>query len=153
MDDVATRSSWKAQPFPETRGALAYSRRFDRDEQTRIQRGLVPQQMEDKWFIFSEAPWLYFHRSWTGICIYAVRLRDEGDGCASVQEAWVNRDATQYKVTDDAHDAKVLSFLVERLLLGLPAALPLPKDLDPAKASAFMQNVVGHGRANDEKSG
>jgi len=32
--------------------------------------GLVPEEIEDKWFIYWEDDTLFFHRSWTGNCIY-----------------------------------------------------------------------------------
>ena len=33
--------------------------------------------MEDKWFIFMENGILYFHRSWTGVCIYQVHFDEQ----------------------------------------------------------------------------
>ncbi len=149
--EVATRESWKIVPFPEQKARLPYTRAFDRDEHARIVRGLVPVQMEDKWFVFHEEGWLFFHRSWTGLCIYALRLRLDGDGATStVEEAWVNRAPDQYREKDDAHDTAILSFLVERLLLGRTVPFPVRAGVDPAKASVLLHHVVGHARSNDE---
>ncbi len=148
----ATRASWKSQPLPATRAPLPYSRTFDRAEFERLQRGLVPDQREDKWFIFLEESWLFFQRSWTGTCVYAVKLREDGDRFA-VEEAWVNRAPEEYRETDDDYDKKVLAFLVDRLLLGLSVPFPLREHVDPAKASAVIHNVVGYGRSNDEGTG
>jgi uncharacterized protein (DUF1810 family) len=147
----ASRESWKIKPPPAARTVLPYSRTFDERELDRVQRGLVPEQMEDKWFIFWEAPWLFLHRSWTGICIYGVRLAPKGAG-ATVEEAWANRDPEQYREADDAYDAAVLAFLVDRLLLGLEAKFPVRPSVDPTKVSLLLHHVVGHGRANDEGS-
>ena len=63
---LATRGDWKIEPMPDARAAIAYTRGFDSTEHTRLIRGIVPQEMEDKWFIFYAAPWVWFHRSWTG---------------------------------------------------------------------------------------
>ncbi len=146
----ATRTSWEAKPLPELRTALPYARTFGADERVRLERGLVPDAMEDKWFIFYEAPWLFLHRSWTGICIYAVKLKEDGEA-AAVEEAWVNRTVEQYREADDAYDAKMLSFLVDRLLLGLPAAFPTRQGASPdTRGALLVHHVVGHGRANDE---
>jgi hypothetical protein len=147
--EVATRGSWKTEPLPEARARLAYTRSFAPGERARLVRGIVPAQMEDKWFVFHEPPWLYFHRSWTGICIYALRLSVEGEGCA-VDEAWVNRAPAQYREKDDAHDVAILSFLVERLLLGRNPAFPVRAGVDPARAMLLLHHVVGHARSNDE---
>ena len=109
---------------------------------------LLPQQMEDKWFIYFEDDWLYFHRSWTGTCIYAVRLSAAGAG-KKVVEAWVNRDPGQYKKADDRYDTEILGYLVERLLLGRRVSF-LGEPLDRSD-SVLRHNVVGHARANDEE--
>ncbi len=146
----ATRASWKNQPLPGARAPLAYRRTFDAHEHARVTKGLVPEEMEDKWFIFYEPPWLFLHRSWTGTCIYAVRLRAEGAG-STVEEAWVNRAPEQYRETDDGHDGALLSFLVERLLLGRVAKFPVRRDIDATKAAALFHQVAGHGRSNEEE--
>jgi hypothetical protein len=106
--------------------------------------------MEDKWFIFFEAPCLYLHRSWTGVCIYVVRCREDGAG-AVVEEAWANRDPAEYRRTDDAYDARLLGYLIDRLLLSLPAEFPVSPEADPSKTDLYKHNVVGHARASDEK--
>jgi hypothetical protein len=146
----ATRASWKNQPLPDARAPLAYTRTFDAQEHARVTKGLVPEEMEDKWFIFYEAPWLFLHRSWTGTCIYAVRLRAERAGSV-VEEALVNRAPEQYRETDDSHDLALLAFLVERLLLGRVAKFPVRRDLDATKAQALFHHVAGHGRSNEEE--
>ena len=147
----ATRASWKTEPMPEARARLAYTRSFDAAEHERVTRGIVPVEMEDKWFVFYEAPWLWFHRSWTGFAIYAVKLGVVETGSV-VEEAWVNRAPEQYRETDDAHDAAILSYLVERILLGrTDAEFPLRATVDPAKAPLLVHAVVGHARSNDEE--
>jgi hypothetical protein len=66
---LATRHDWKIEPMPEARAAIPYTRVFDPAEHARLIRGIVPEEMEDKWFVFYEAPWLWFHPSWTGFAI------------------------------------------------------------------------------------
>jgi hypothetical protein len=142
---AATRESWETKPLPETRKRIPYARTFGATERARLVEGLLPQEMEDKWFIFYEAGWLFLHRSWTGLCIYAVLLRDEAGGCI-VDEAWVNRDPAQYRETDDAHDTAMLSYLVDTLLLGRDVPFPMRNQLPADKASLLKHHVVGHGR-------
>src|SRR4051794_31402468 len=107
--EAATRSAWQVKPMSDTRAPLAFARVFSAEEHRRLAQGLVPREREDKWFIFLEDGWLHFHRSWTGLWIYSVQLRPEGDGYA-VAEALVNRDPSQYTATDDAYDAQLLAF-------------------------------------------
>ena len=140
----ATRDAWKTQPLPETRARIAFERAFTGDERAKLARGLVPREMEDKWFIFLEGDVLYLHRSWTGTCVYVVRLV-ERDGASVVDEAWVNRNPAEYTSTDDEYDARLLGFLIDRLLLG--RSVPFPE----AGASDLVRHVVvGHARASDE---
>jgi len=120
----ATRDSWKRVPMPEQKKWIPVDRIFSEEEYQRLQIGLVPQEMEDKWFIYFEEGWLFFHRSWTGRCIYQVRVEPCGpQGVLSasqyrIAETWVSRDASIYRYTDDDHDRALLLFFIERLLLG-----------------------------------
>jgi ribA/ribD-fused uncharacterized protein len=113
----ASRQSWKVLPLPEARTRLTIERTFSPKEYERVRRGVIPQEMEDKWFIFLEDDWLYFHRSWTGFCIYQVRLEPVADGYR-VAEVWVNRDPEQYTQTEDSQDVSSLHRLIDAVLLG-----------------------------------
>jgi hypothetical protein len=113
--------------------------------------GLLPVQMEDKWFIYYEEDWLYLHRSWTGACIYGVHLAPDGEG-SSVAAAWASRATEEYTRSDDAYDARLLAFLVDRLLLRLDVPFPVPDAIEGGdRASLYRHHVVGHARATDEE--
>lgn len=150
--EPATSASWKIKPLPDERAPLPYQRRFSAAEHARLVRGLVPVEMEDKWFIYLEDGLLRLHRSWTGACIYGVRLEVEGEESV-VKEAWVSRATDDYTRTDDAYDARLLSFLIERLLLGnSQVPFPVPDAIEGGdKASLYRHHVVGHARASDEE--
>ena len=126
----ATRDSWKRVPMPEQKKQIQVDRTFSEEEYQRLQIGLVPQEMEEKWFLYFEEGWLFFHRSWTGYCIYQVRVEPcgpQGVQSASpyrIAEAWVSRDASTYRYTDDDHERALLLFLIEHLLLGYDVPFP-----------------------------
>ena len=90
----ATRSDWKIQPMSELRTQLRVEEIFTKEEYKYLSWGFIPVSMDDKWFIYLEDYWLYFHRSWTGFCIFKVRLEKFEDGY-SIAEAWVNDDPEQ----------------------------------------------------------
>ena len=119
----ATSLSWKTEPLPENRARLKLDRSFDAVEWEALQQGVIPEEMEDKWFIYEEGGWLNFHRSWTGICIFRVRLQPTPAGM-EVAEAWVNRNKEQYTCADDDYDAALVSWLIDVLLLKRPAPWP-----------------------------
>jgi len=143
MREKACRDSWKAQTMPSSTARLPFTRIFTQAEYERLSEGLVPMVMEDKWFIFMEGDWLYFHRSWTGVCIYQIRLqRNENEYIAA--EALVNREPDQYKETDLKYDAATLDFLVDNFLLGKRTPFPLPSNLpNNVPQGAYQHSVSG----------
>lgn len=145
----ATRESWRNKPFPAQREPLPFDGRFEGDEVHRLTQGLVPEGVEDKWFIFYEEGWLYLHRAITGSCIYAVRL-SVSDGAAVVDEAWVNADPGEYTATDRAWDLALLGFLVNDLLAGRPQEFPVRTSLPEDKQLNFQHTVVGRRRRSWE---
>ena len=115
--EAATRQSFHgAHPFPEQRTRLSFDRVFTADEYELIRKGVIPQTMDDKWFIFLEDDVLYFHRSWTGFCVYQVSIKKDG-AHFQVVEALASRDSSQYSSTDDDFDLQLLSYLIDEFLL------------------------------------
>jgi hypothetical protein len=97
--------------LPAQRQAISLDRNYSADEFERLRDGVVPREMEDKWFSFYEDPWLFLHRSWTGYCIYQVRFELTASGARAV-DALVNRDPQQYRGTDE-RDAILLALLLD----------------------------------------
>lgn len=122
--DPASPTSWKTLPLPEQREPLGFEAAYTTAEAESMALGLVPQQMEDKWFIYAKGDQLYFHRSWTGSCIFWLRFEGTPEGYRVV-ESWVNRDPGQYGETDTAYDRAMLAFLIDALLLGKRVSFPL----------------------------
>jgi hypothetical protein len=119
----AKQEDWNTKPLPAKRASLSLDRTFTQAEMGRIKQGLVPAEMEDKWFVYFDSNALYFHRSWTGICIYVVQFTENKDSW-HMTEADVNRDSEQHKATDDKHDSQMISYLVDVLLLHREAEFP-----------------------------
>jgi hypothetical protein len=111
----AKRGDWKTQAMSEQREQLPLRVSFTEAEFQRLKHGVIPQQMEDKWFIFYEDAWLYFHRSWTGRCAYQIRI-EKSNGKHTVTEAWVSREG-QDTATNLEIDLEVLGYLIYSVLL------------------------------------
>jgi hypothetical protein len=109
---IAQRNDWKTEAFPSASKSIIVDRTYSKSEFEKIIAGTIPEVMEDKWFIFYEAPWLYFHRSWTGFCVFKVRF-EMVDDSVQITEVWVNRDPEQYKETDDSRDENLLEILLD----------------------------------------
>ena len=151
--ETATRQSWgNIQPLPQQRATVSLERTFSEEEYELIRRGVIPEMMEDKWFIFLEEDVLYFQRSWTGFCIYQVRLKKEGAEYRVV-EALVNRNSSEFSTTDDKYIVDLLNFLIDSFLLQLPSRFPIPAGVPTGIATGLHHHhVAGVGpRARQER--
>lgn len=113
---AATRYSWKTLPLPAQRERINLALLYSDAESEKIRLGHVPENMDDKWFIFFENSWLYFHRSWTGACIYGVRLDESPDGVRAT-DAWVSGDTDEYQSLGPEHGARLIQQLISGCLL------------------------------------
>ena len=117
MKKIATTTTWKHEPIDKPK-RIYISLHLTEKQFSKLTKGLIPQQMEDKWFVFYENDWLYFHRSWTGYGLYKAQLIKEKDGY-SIKEFWAERNQEKYKNEDDSTDIETISFLIARGLLGI----------------------------------
>jgi hypothetical protein len=141
----ASPTSWKRKPFKEGI-PLPYQAAFDSEQFARLREGLVPQQMEDKWFIYYEEPHLFLHRSWTGAPVYRLSLNSVPGG-AEVREAlWSQELADTSTPTQGAeYQVRLLDFLLSNLLLGQSKPFPVPFGLQEPKHGVLQHIVSGTG--------
>jgi len=141
---TATRDSWESIPLGST-VPLAYSATFTADEADLLRRGLVPGEMEDKWFIFWECDSLFLHRSWTGQGVYQVDFRQAGN-LLEVTRALVTVGTLHYRRGTDQDEVALLDFLIRGLLLHQAVAFPVPADAPMGEAPGLYQaHVTGTG--------
>jgi hypothetical protein len=139
----ATADDWTREPFGEV-VSLAYRAEFSPADYRQLQRGLVPGAMEDKWFVYFEAPHLYFHRSWTGLPVYRLVLETTDEG-ATVTDAHWSKPLADAPNADPAYEARLLHFLISNLLLGRAMPFPMPASAQGAPAGAFQHHIAGTG--------
>lgn len=147
---LATRHSWSnLQPLPAQRSLLYLERQLTEQEYERVCRGLIPENMEDKWFIFVEEDTLYIHRSWTGYCIYQLNLI-RGHTTCTIGDAFVNRDVSQYSNSSDRDDERLVMFLIDHLLLGNSSPLLRSNDIPSGIATELhLHHLIGTGHKTE----
>jgi hypothetical protein len=121
-----------------------------------IQRGYLPRTPADKWLIrYTADGWLHMHRSQTGICVYLAHFAPHPtqSGFYTIDEAWVNRDSTQYKMKDLVYDAKLFIYLLRRLLLGHNVPFPVPDRMPHENKPLHEQHVMGQGGNDGDGTG
>lgn len=147
----ATQDSWTTHPLPQKHARLAADWIYSPDEYRQLQQGLIPQVMEDKWFVYHQDHVLHFHRSWTGFCIFQVFFRETEVG-AQVYQILVSRDFEQYRESNEEEDLALLRYLIEALMLGKELPYPSPGGVQGPVQSALSQRHLA-GRTGSERQG
>jgi hypothetical protein len=147
----ATRTNWKNEPMPLQKVITDFSKQISVDELNEIVNGLIPYQMEDKWFIFSENNTIYFHRSWTGTCVYHAEFNKIDSGLYNIFKLTINRNPEQYKGLDIEYDKKLFEFLVDRLLLNKNVEFPVQDSTISNEDKMIRRHSsVGYGTSRKE---
>jgi hypothetical protein len=120
---TAKPTDWNTEPLPDKHVTLDLQLTYSKKDKQKIVKGLIPKVMEDKWFVYFDGGALHFHRSWTGFCVYRVYAHESGE-LFVLTHVDVNRETSQYQQTDDEFDRRMVSYLVDVLLLRKPARYP-----------------------------
>ncbi len=94
---------------------LKLDKKLLENEMNIVRKGKIPVDMDDRWLICYKESVLYFYRSWTGNCIYKVKI-DEG----RLVEVQINADKEIYNITDEKTE---LNFFYELLELFLESKI------------------------------
>ena len=149
---TATQSDWKTELLSSKKTIVSLNKSYTLKEMESIQKGLIPREMEDKWFIYWENNTLYFHRSWTGHCMYIVHFTGD-KGNFRIISADINRDLEQYKETSNERDMNMILYLIDVLLLHKEAVFPdynVPADIQTIKKWSQIGRAMLDGNPDDE---
>lgn len=131
MTGRATASSFSHQPFTEG-VALDLRNTYNPEELELLRRGFVPESMDDKWFVYHELPYLYFHRNGSGVPVYRIQLEETPDGATVVEalaaplaaDPETGAEAYIPEGEDLAYESKLLDYLIGEILLGQDKPFP-----------------------------
>lgn len=117
-DRVVKREDWKSLHMPEQCTKIELNIQYSAEDMATLKRGVCPEEMEDKWFIYFEEDEskLYLHRSWTGYCVFVVEFNVEESGEATAKMVVVNREHEQYRSTDDESDRETLTDILKYIV-------------------------------------
>lgn len=107
-DSVVTKDDWETEPMPKKNTRFTIKRKFSDADIARIKKGHAPVEMEDRWFYYYEDGKAYYHRSWTGTCIFIVEFNFR----TNKHIVTVNRDENQYSNTDFNEDMELINDLL-----------------------------------------
>ena len=115
--EIATKNSWENIPIDNPQ-KINIELAFSLEQFNKIKNGLIPEEMEDKWFIFYENNWLYFHRSWTGYGIYKAEIIEKNSSYY-INEFFVERNKEKYRCENENEDIENFTFLIAWGLLNI----------------------------------
>ncbi len=152
MSPTAKPTDWKTEPMPNETDSLHFSRIFSSGEFERVKMGLIPREMEDKWFIYYDNDTLNIHRSWTGFHIYSITILPNDDNAYSITRTIVNRNKEQYNQQNNAYDISLLNYLIDRLLLDQAVPFPMPSDISKENRPIYKHSMVGYATPNTKET-
>ncbi len=125
---------------------ISYHATFNSEQFARLQSGLIPQEMEDKWFIYYDEPHLFLHRSWTGQAAYRLALKSLPEGGEVAEALWSKEIADAAAATQGPEfQTQLLDFLLSNLLLGESKPFPMPLTLQEPAPGVFQHHISGTG--------
>jgi len=101
--------------MPSAIAETTFYREFSDAQYNALQLGLYPEGTDDRWFVYMKNDWLYVHRSWTGHCIFKLKIAGTDDVYKSTL-LQVNRDSNQYRSTDIGADIAELNSVLDTKL-------------------------------------
>lgn len=137
----AKRDSWNREPFT-TSVQLPYRTRLRAEQFERVRLGVIPEMMEDKWFVYFERPHSYFHRSWTGLPVFRLTI-EEPDGSAEAVEASWSVELASKPAADIEYQARLVDFLLYAIVLHEDRDFPLPEGMDDKPKGLFQHHISG----------
>jgi hypothetical protein len=111
---------------------IPYSAQFSDCEFRKIRSGFKPRDMDDKWIVQYQKPYLWLNRSWTGIGVYRVEFIKNSDG-AAVASAICAKSMLAFG--DPHSQADRLKALIGDLLLDQMLVIPSPMSAGTTRKS------------------
>lgn len=106
------KSSWKTVPMSMP-VALVCELFFTEEEYSIVSFGLIPQVMEDKWFIYlDENMVLHLHRSWTGNEIFRAEIKKTLIGGYYIDKLYYENDKEVFNMRNEEDMLSLFNALV-----------------------------------------
>jgi len=122
IKNIATKESWENIPITIPKlikiCEIASEKKliFSEGQYEILKKGLIPEEMEDKWFIYFENNWLYFHRSWTGYGIFKAEIIEEknnnDDKIYKINEFYVESNKEYYNSDNGENELDLIRQLI-----------------------------------------
>ena len=99
-EKVATSSDWKTEPMPESAEEISIIRLaipISPECMAILQKGHIPQEQEDHWFMYCDGEYIRYYRSWSGRCAFLAHYH-KAEECYFIDELTINRALAEFGV-------------------------------------------------------
>ena len=97
---VATSSDWETEPMPESAEEISIIKLaipISPECMAILQKGHIPQEQEDHWFMYCDGEYIRYYRSWSGRCAFVAHYHKEEE-CYFIDELTINRALAEFGV-------------------------------------------------------
>lgn len=108
-------TDWNTEDMPDETERFYSGRELTSEEYSKLSLGLKPSGMDDKWFIYVKEGYIYFHRSWTGHCIFIARIENNMDRIF-LSDVTTNKKPEQFAAQDLGVKKEMFEKLVDLVL-------------------------------------
>jgi hypothetical protein len=105
--------SYLFKPFPKLRERISFVRTLTNCEFEALANAPAPETMDRRWHSVVRGGWVYLIRTWTGFCVFKLKVRSESPH--DVIETWANRDRSQYGCPRPTEEIEMLNAAIEAI--------------------------------------
>ena len=115
MKDKVKKSDRHTVDMPDHYEVATLNRSVSEEEYQALVCGFIPQDTDHRWFLYVQDNWVYLHRSWTGHCIFKLKL-EVSSGNIILTDIYINRDPDQYRSVNTEADKDEANSVLTSLL-------------------------------------
>lgn len=113
-EKVAISSDWKTEPMPESAEEISIIKLaipISYEAMAILQKGHIPQEQEDHWFMYCDGEYIRYYRSWSGQCAFVAHYHKEED-CYFIDELTINRALAEFGVNGTEAGVWLFRYLI-----------------------------------------
>ena len=111
---VATSSDWETEPMPESAEEISIIKLaipIPPECMAILQKGHIPQEQEDHWFMYCDGEYIRYYRSWSGMCAFVAHYHKE-DRYYIIDELIINRALAEFGVNGNEAGVWLFRYLI-----------------------------------------
>ncbi|MGY3777431.1 hypothetical protein [Isobaculum melis] len=111
------KSAWKVKEMSNETRLIPINMRITEEEFHCLKLGVKPKDMDDRWFIYFENNQLYFHRSWTGSCIFIASITEKSPDDILITDVRITQNKQEFNVPEKKQKGLFLNLLYSMFTL------------------------------------